>query len=38
MKASGGVLPSSASDPAVVGMPVVSMLSFTRTGIPSNGR
>src|SRR5436189_2776919 len=38
MKASAGVLPASAQDPAVVGMPVVSMLSFTMIGIPSNGR
>ena len=38
MKASGGVLPSSASEPAVVGMPVVSMLSLTSTGMPSSGR
>ena len=38
MNASGGVLPASAHDPAVVGMPVVSMLSLTITGIPRRGR
>ena len=38
MNASLGVLPSRASEPAVVGMPVVSMLSFTITGMPSIGR
>src|SRR5688500_2602599 len=38
MKASGGVLPASAQDPAVVGIPVVSMLSFTMIGMPSSGR
>ncbi len=37
MNASDGVLPASAHDPAVVGMPVVLMLSLTRTGIPSRG-
>src|SRR3954471_23531855 len=38
MKASGGVEPASAHEPAVVGMPVVSMLSLTITGIPRSGR
>src|SRR2546423_15363416 len=38
MNASAGVLPASAQEPAVVGMPVVSMLSLTMIGIPSNGR
>jgi hypothetical protein len=38
MNASGGVFPASASEPAVVGMPVVSMLSLTTTGMPSSGR
>jgi len=38
MKASGGLLPARASEPAVVGIPVVSMLSFTITGMPSSGR
>jgi hypothetical protein len=37
MNASSGVLPASAQDPAVVGMPVVSMLSLTMIGIPSSG-
>ena len=37
MNESGGVLPFSAKDPAVVGIPVVSMLSLTITGIPSSG-
>src|SRR4029079_11067164 len=36
--ASPGMLPASAQEPAVVGMPVVSMLSLTMIGIPSNGR
>src|SRR5438105_1636329 len=36
--ASLGVLPASAHEPAVVGMPVVSMLSLTMIGIPSSGR
>src|SRR5439155_12048410 len=34
MNASDGVLPASAHEPAVVGMPVVSTLSLTITGIP----
>src|SRR3954462_10101545 len=38
MNASGGVLPASAQEPAVVGMPVVSMLSLTMIGMPSSGR
>jgi hypothetical protein len=38
MNASPGVLPASAQEPAVVGMPVVLMLSFTMIGIPSSGR
>ena len=38
MNASPGVEPASAQDPAVVGMPVVPMLSFTMIGIPSSGR
>ena len=38
MNASDGVLPASAHEPAVVGMPVVSMLSLTITGIPRSGR
>src|SRR3954451_16024908 len=38
MNASGGVEPASAHEPAVVGMPVVSTLSLTITGIPSRGR
>ena len=38
MKASAGVLPASAHEPAVVGIPVVLMLSFRRTGMPSSGR
>src|SRR6476661_10002900 len=38
MNASLGVLPASAQEPAVVGIPVVSMLSLTMIGIPSNGR
>ena len=38
MNASPGVLPASAQEPAVVGMPAVSMLSFTMIGIPSSGR
>src|SRR5919109_5219226 len=38
MNASPGVLPASAQDPAVVGMPVVLTLSLTMIGIPSNGR
>src|SRR6476619_1732031 len=36
--ASLGVLPASAHEPAVVGMPVVSTLSLTMIGIPSSGR
>src|SRR5215204_6565881 len=38
MNASPGVLPASAQEPAVVGMPVVLMLSLTMIGIPSRGR
>src|SRR4051794_36217466 len=38
MKASEGVLPARAHEPAVVGMPVVSMLSLTMIGMPSSGR
>src|SRR5438874_1333516 len=38
MNASAGVLPASAQEPAVVGIPVVSMLSLTMIGIPSSGR
>src|SRR5919107_4860997 len=38
MNASSGVLPASAQEPAVVGIPVVLMLSLTMMGIPSNGR
>ena len=38
MNASLGWLPARAHEPAVVGMPVVSTLSFTMTGIPSSGR
>ena len=38
MNASLGVLPASAQEPAVVGMPVVSTLSLTMMGIPSSGR
>ncbi len=38
MNASPGVEPASAQEPAVVGMPVVPMLSFTMIGIPSSGR
>src|SRR5919206_1343734 len=38
MNASGGVLPARAQEPAVVGIPVVSMLSLTMIGIPSSGR
>src|SRR5213592_4907309 len=38
MNASAGVLPASAQEPAVVGIPVVSTLSLTMIGIPSNGR
>src|ERR687891_2720552 len=38
MNASAGVLPASAHDPAVVGMPVVLMLSLTMIGMPSSGR
>src|SRR5918999_6409082 len=38
MNASPGVLPASAHEPAVVGMPVVLMLSLTMIGIPSSGR
>src|SRR3954454_12679287 len=34
MKASRGELPASAQEPAVVGIPVVSILSLTITGIP----
>src|SRR6478735_4682244 len=38
MNASFGVLPASAQEPAVVGMPVVSTLSLTMIGIPSSER
>src|SRR5213592_3015766 len=38
MNASAGVLPASAQEPAVVGIPVVSTLSLTMIGMPSNGR
>src|SRR5438045_9327122 len=38
MNASAGVLPASAQEPAVVGIPVVSMLSLTMIGTPSSGR
>src|SRR6476646_10167500 len=38
MNASSGVLPASAQEPAVVGMPAVLMLSFTMIGIPSSVR
>src|SRR5215218_2529060 len=38
MNASLGMLPASAQEPAVVGMPVVSTLSLTMIGIPSSGR
>src|SRR5256885_10136006 len=38
MNASAGVLPASAQEPAVVGIPVVSTLSLTMIGIPSSGR
>ena len=37
MNASPGVLPASAQEPAVVGMPVVPMLSLTMIGMPSSG-
>ena len=36
--ASRGLLPASANEPAVVGMPVVLTLSLTMIGIPSSGR
>src|SRR5919198_4712004 len=38
MKASLGVLPARAHEPAVVGMPVVSMLSLTMIGMPRSER
>jgi hypothetical protein len=38
MKASCGVLPASAQEPAAVGIPVVLTLSLTMIGIPSSGR
>src|SRR5918911_2458534 len=38
MNASAGVLPASAHEPALVGMPGVSMLSLTMIGIPRSGR
>ena len=38
MNASWGLLPARAHEPAVVGMPVVLMLSLTITGIPRSGR
>src|SRR3954452_23043986 len=37
-KASLGVEPARAHEPAVVGMPVVLTLSLTRIGIPRSGR
>ena len=37
MNASRGRLPASAQEPAVVGIPVVSTLSLTMTGIPRSG-
>ena len=37
-KASDGVEPASAHEPAVVGMPVVLTLSLTITGMPRSGR
>ncbi len=38
MKASDGLLPASAHEPAVVGMSLVLTLSLTMTGMPSSGR
>src|SRR5688572_10768825 len=38
VNASSGVLPASAQEPAVVGIPVVLTLSLTMSGIPSSGR
>src|SRR5919197_4596004 len=38
MNASAGLLPASAQEPAVVGIPLVSTLSLTMIGIPSSGR
>src|SRR5215211_8867031 len=38
MNASVGMLPASAQEPAVVGMPVVLTLSLTMIGMPSSGR
>src|ERR671910_1712224 len=38
MNASSGVLPASAQEPAVVGMPAVLTLSLTMIGMPSSGR
>lgn len=38
MNASLGALPASAHEPAVVGMPVVLMLSLAMIAIPSSGR
>ena len=38
MNASRGLLPASAQEPAVVGIPVVLMLSLTMIGIPRSGR
>src|SRR5918994_6044215 len=38
MNASSGVLPASAQEPAVVGMPAVVELSLTMIGMPSSGR
>src|SRR5215207_8251234 len=38
MNASSGVLPASAQEPALVGIPVVLMLSLTMIGMPSSGR
>src|SRR3954452_13661911 len=37
MNASLGLLPASAHEPAVVGIPLVSTLSLTITGIPRSG-
>src|SRR3954451_9879039 len=38
MNASAGLEPASAHEPAVVGMPLVSTLSLTITGMPRSGR
>src|ERR687892_352254 len=37
MNASAGVLPGCAQEPAVVGMPVVLILSWTMIGMPGGG-